>query len=111
MPGILQGPKPAGLYVWIYHWHEPITSIVGVAEQVPVPEVQPQASAVYHCWIFLPVESLTYSWYQVTSETAFQVYVGVVSVIVPEGETKVAADGGGTVNVNGALQGPYPALL
>jgi hypothetical protein len=68
----LQGPNAPGVYVWTHHWHEPITSVVGVMEHVPVPEEQPHASAVYHCWILLPVASLTYSWYHMASETAFQ---------------------------------------
>jgi hypothetical protein len=47
-------------------------------------------------------------------ETAFQVYVGVILGIVPEGEINVAARGAvgiGVVNGRGPLQGPKPAGL
>jgi hypothetical protein len=60
------------------------------------------------------VESFTYNQYQVDLEIGFHVYVGVVSVISPEGEIRVAAIGGvgtGVVNGSGSLQGPRPALL
>ncbi len=58
---LLQGPVPAEFLVWIRQLHEPTTSaMAGVTEQVPVPEVQPQAEAVYHCWILVPVESSTH---------------------------------------------------
>jgi hypothetical protein len=60
------------------------------------------------------VESFTYRQYQVELEIGFHVYVGVVSVISPEGEVRVAAIGGGgigVVNDSGSLQGPKPALL
>lgn len=80
----------------LHRWAPPFSSVVGVIEHVPAPAAQPTCSAVYHCWIRVPDgPSLTQSMYQLEPLTAFQVYVGVVSLIVPLGETSVAAGGGG----------------
>ena len=57
----LQGPLPASSHVWIHQLPLPaLRAVVGVTEQVPVPEGQPTAAAVYHDWIFVrPEESFT----------------------------------------------------
>ena len=56
----LQGPAPALPVVWIHHCPLPaLRAVVGVIEQVPVPEAQPACAAVYDCLILLPVESFT----------------------------------------------------
>ena len=46
--------------------------------------------------------------------TAFQLKVGVLVAMLPEGATRVAAGGGGvpaTVKVSPLLQGPLPEVL
>ena len=60
--GELQGPTPTLFQVWTNHEHEPMTSVVGVTEQVPVPDPHPTSAAEYHLKIFGPalVESLTW---------------------------------------------------
>lgn len=67
------------------------SAVSGVTEQVPVPLGHPASAAVCHLAMrLLPVPSLTHRRYQVEVETAFQLYVGVLAVIVPEGHTSVA---------------------
>ena len=80
--------------------------MVGVTEHKPVPEAQPGAEALNFCTIFIPVESATHMKYQVAPGTAFQMYVGVVTVIAPEGDTRLGAPGEVVVNDIGLLHGP-----
>ncbi|PYQ00565.1 MAG: hypothetical protein DMF83_27790 [Acidobacteria bacterium] len=61
-----------------------------------------------------PELSSTQSMYCVALATAFQLKVGVLLAMLPEGATSVAAVGGGvpaTVKVSPLLQGPLPEVL
>ncbi len=83
--------------------------MVGVTEQTPVLPGQAAPDAEYHVLILFPVLSLTHREYQVALGTAFQLYVGVLVTIVPDGATSVALPGEvgtGAVNAMASLQGP-----
>src|SRR5258708_29772094 len=70
---------------------------------------------VYEVLITRPPEPVTCSVYEVAPELAFHVYVGVVVVIAPVGDTVAGVAGAGTtmvtVMVRGALQAPVPMVF
>lgn len=107
---VLHGPKPEVLNVRIHHRAAPVASVTeGVTEQIPV--LHPACVVEYHCChIGEALESLTHRKYQVAEDTAFQVYVGLLVEIAPEGEIRVAAPGTplDTVNDIASLHGPSP---
>src|SRR2546425_579601 len=111
----LHGPLPDALFVTIHHWPTPgLSTTASVSEHVPVPLAQPASVAVYHCRRRPPELSSSHSRYCVAPATAFQVYVGVVVVMPPDGASSVAGPGGGvpaTVNAIPALHGPLPEAL
>src|SRR6266850_1330188 len=109
---VLQGPLPEALEVTTHHWPAPgFSTTPGAIEHVPVPLAQPTCAAVYVVRRRPPELSSTQSRYAVALATAFQVKVGMVVAMLPEGATRVAAGGGGvpaTVDVITLLQGPLP---
>ena len=95
-----------------YHLPFPFASTVaGVIEHIDCPASHPACAGVYATlFIFNPVASYTNSRYVVTDApvTAFHVYVGVLVLIVPLGDTCTGAEGKGivrTLNVILALHG------
>jgi hypothetical protein len=106
----LQGPEPFGFQVSTHHLPEPAASTAsGEREQIPVPEGQPAWTAVYHWLILFPVLSLAHNQYQLDRASAFQEKAGVVVLMLPEGDNKVALPGrtaDGAVNVPASLHGP-----
>src|SRR2546426_749832 len=111
----LHGPLPDALFVTIHHWPTPgLSTTASVSEHVPVPLAQPASVAVYHCRRRPPELSSSHSRYCVAPATAFQVYVGVVVAMLPDGASSVAGPGGGvpaTVKAIPALHGPLPEAL
>src|SRR2546425_205906 len=114
-PRALHGPLPAALLVTIHHGPAPgDSSTLTVRDPVPVPLAQPASAAVYHCRRRPPELSSSHSRYCVAPATAFQVYVGVVVAMLPDGASSVAGPGGGvpaTVKPIPALHGPLPEAL
>src|SRR2546428_171890 len=108
----LHGPLPEALRVTIHHWPGPgLGGTLGVSEHVPVPPAHPAWPAVYPCRRRPPELSSSHSRYCVAPATAFQVYVGVVVPMLPDGATSVAGPGGGvpdTAKAIPALHGPLP---
>ena len=81
----------------------------GDTEHVPVPEAHPAWAAEYHWLILDPVLSLTHNQYQLDCASAFQEKVGVVVLVLPDGDTRTALPGGtgaGAVNVPASLHRP-----
>src|SRR5258705_498422 len=108
-----EGPLSEALAVTMYHWPAPgVSTTVGVSEHVPVPLVQPACAAVYDVRMRPPELSSTHSRYWVAPATAFQVYVGVAVVMLPDGATSVAAPGGTALSIVTvcALEVPPPGV-
>src|SRR2546426_6548004 len=93
---LLQGPLPEALDVTIPHCPAPGFSVALEAiEHAPAPLAQPACAPVYVVRMRPPELSSTQSMYCVALATAFQLKVGVLLAMLPDGATSVAAPGGG----------------
>src|SRR5437867_4128054 len=112
---LLAGPLPDALDVTTHHCPAPGFSVaLETIEHAPAPLAQPACAPVYVVRMRPPELSSTQSMYCVALATAFQLKVGVLLAMLPEGATSVAAVGGGvpaTVKVSPLLQGPLPEAL
>src|SRR5207249_1819488 len=109
---LLQGPLPEALDVTPPRRPAArFSTTPGAIEHAPAPLAQPACAPVYVVRMRPPELSSTQSMYCVALATAFQLKVGVLLAMLPEGATSVAAAGGGvhaTVKVRPFVQRALP---